>query len=444
MTVILAMAGTAIGLGNIWRFPYMLGEYGGFAFVLVYVIATILVSLPVFIAEVIVGRRSRCNARDAFSSLAPGNKFWRVLGVLPVLIPTIIASYYSVIGGWSLEYFIKACSLTFNSLDPSDSAQMFGGFISSTWTPVILHIVFFVLCALVVVGGVRSGIERFSKYTMPVLFVLVLFIAIYSMSLPGSAAGVEYMFKPDFTKMSPRTFAYAMGQSFYSLSLGMGAIITYGSYVKKEENILASSSGTALSDLSFALLAGLAIMPAVFAAGIEPNAGPGLIFQSIPFIFSKMSINMPVTSAITAIMFFLAVVVAAMTSCISLIEVITAYIVERYNISRKWAVAIVTLICGGAGIFCSLSFGPLSALTVSGKSIFDMFDWFASNILLLSMSFLVVVFVGFVMRKEDVRDEFTNSGTISLSNKIFPVVYVLIKWVCPIAVAMIFLTNFIL
>lgn len=445
MAVILAMAGSAIGLGNIWRFPYMLGEYGGFAFVLIYIVATLLVSLPVFVAEVVIGRRSRCNARDAFVRLAPGHSgFWRITGLLPVLIPTIIASYYSVIGGWSLEYLVKAFQGVFSSLSPEQSAGIFSGFISSTWTPIVMHLLFFALCAVVVALGVKSGIELFSKFTMPVLFVLVVFIAIYSICLPGAWGGVEYIFKPDLSRMTPRTFAYAMGQSFYSLSLGMGAIITYGSYVRKNENILASSTGTAISDLTFALLAALAIMPAVFAAGIEPGAGPGLIFQSIPFIFSKMSIDIPWISGVVAVMFFLTVVVAAMTSCISLIEVVTAYLVERYHISRGKAVAAVSLVCGSAGILCSLSFGPLAGFNIGGKSIFDLFDWVASNILLLLMSLITVVFVGFVMKKDDVRDEFTNSGSLSLNRKVFPAVYFLIKWVAPVAIAVIFLTNFIL
>ena len=286
--VIFAMAGSAIGLGNIWRFPYMVGEHGGAVFVLIYIFATILFSLPIFVAEVVIGRRSHSNARDAFVRLAPGKPFWKIVSILPILIPTIIASYYSVIGGWSLEYFFKACSLEFLRTDPGMASGLFGGFVSSTWVPLVMHLLFLAISAAVVALGVKAGIEKFSKFILPVLFVLIVLIALYSMSLPGAGEGVRYLFKPDFSEFTPRTFAFALGQSFYSLSLGMGIIITYGSYVRKDENILASSAGTAVSDLLFALLAGLAIMPAVFAAGIEPGAGPGLIFQSIPYIFCKM------------------------------------------------------------------------------------------------------------------------------------------------------------
>ena len=442
--VIFALAGSAIGLGNIWRFPYMVGEHGGAVFVMAYIITTILFSLPIFIAEVIIGRRSQSNARDAFAKLAPGRPFWGIMGFLAVLIPSIIASYYSVIGGWSLDYFFKACTLQFTNMPSEGAAEMFTDFASRPWLPIFTHLLFFAASAVVVALGVKSGIERFSKFILPVLFFLIVVIAVYSLNLPGSGEGVKYLFKPDYSQLTPRTFAYALGQSFYSLSLGMGIIITYGSYIKKNENIMLTSAGTAVSDLLFALLAGLAIMPAVFAAGIEPGAGPGLIFQSIPYIFSKMGAEMPVISSIAAILFFFTIIVAAMTSLISLIEVGTLYLVEKYGISRHKAVLLVFCVCGIAGVLCSLSFGPLSGLTVGGKTVFDLFDWLSSNILLLIMAFLAVVFVGFVMKREDVRDEFTNGGSKKGNDRIFGIVYFLIKWVAPIAVMLIFFTNFIL
>ena len=326
LAVILAMAGSAIGLGNIWRFPYMVGEHGGAVFVIVYVVATLLVSLPVFIAEVMIGRRSHTNALDAFARLSRQHPFWKGVGYLSILIPLLIASYYSVIGGWSLDYFFKSCTLTFVHTPPEEVSDLFGTFVSSPWAPVLTHLAFLGVSVLVVAGGVKSGIEKFSKITLPVLFVLILVILTYSVSLPGAGEGVRYLLHPDWSELTPRTFAYALGQSFYSLSLGMGCIITYGSYVSKKENILTTSAGTAVSDLLFAVLAGFAIMPAVFAAGIEPGAGPGLIFQSIPFVFAKMGVDLPVVSALVSVFFFLAIIVAAMTSCISLIEVGVAFL----------------------------------------------------------------------------------------------------------------------
>ena len=274
--------------------------------------------------------------------------------------------------------------------------------------------------------------------------MLILAIITYSVTLPGAGEGVRYLLKPDWSELTPRSFAYAMGQSFFSLSLGMGAIITYGSYIKKDENLLVTSAGTAASDLLFALLAGLAIMPAVFAAGIEPGAGPGLIFQSIPYVFTKMSTTVPILSSLTAIVFFLAIIVAAMTSCISLVEVGVSFLMERAKISRLRACVDIFLLCGTLGVLCSLSFGPLAELKIGGMTLFDLFDWTCSNILLLVMALLAVVFAGFILPRRVVLDEFTNGGRLRFNRAIFAFVYFLIKWVAPIAVVVIFCTNFIL
>ncbi len=442
LAVILAMAGSAIGLGNIWRFPYMVGEHGGAAFVFIYILSTVLISLPVFLAEVMIGRRSHTNARDAFARLSRHHPFWQVAGYLTILIPTLIASYYSVIGGWSVEYFVKSCSMSFVHAAPDQVSGQFVQFVSSSWTPVLMHLVFLGACVGVVAGGVKSGIEKFSKVSLPVLFVLILFILIYSVTLPGAGAGVSYLLKPDWSELTPRTFAYAMGQSFFSLSLGMGAIITYGSYVSKQENILATSTGTAVSDLLFAMLAGFAIMPAVFAAGIEPGAGPGLIFQTVPYVFSKMGARLPVLSGVVSVLFFLAIIVAAMTSLISLVEVGVSFLMERYGMSRGRGCLVVFAVCGTLGTLCSLSFGPLADATVAGMRIFDLLDWLCSNVLLLVMALLSVLFVGWVLPRRVVRDEFTNGGTVN--ERIFPAVYFLIRWVAPVAVVVIFFTNFIL
>lgn len=444
MAVILSMAGSAIGLGNIWRFPYIAGEYGGAAFVFIYILATIFISLPVFIAEVTIGRRSRLGAYGAMSSLRPGKGIWKFAGLLAVIIPLLINSYYSVIGGWSLDYFFRSLSGEFVRTSPDKVTGVFGSFIASTWAPVLMHLAFLATSCFVVAHGVKSGIEKFSKVSMPVLFFLIVGMIVYSVTLPGSWEGVKYLLEPDFSEVDIKSCAYALGQSFYSLSLGMGAIITYGSYVHKKENIVASSAGTAFADLSFAILAGFAIMPAVFAAGLEPGAGPGLIFQSIPYIFSRMGETMPVLSTIVSSVFFFTIVVAAMTSCISLVEVGVSFLGERFGLPRKLSCIIIFVLCGGIGVLCSLSFGPLADLSIGKRSIFDFLDWFCSNILLLVLSFLVVVFVGFAMKKEDVKEEITNGGTSEGNRKIFPLVYFSIKWLAPVAIIIIFITNFIL
>jgi len=444
VAVIASMAGSAIGLGNIWRFPYMVGEHGGSAFIVIYLISTILISMPVFIAEVTIGRRARTSAYGAMSTLRPGYRIWKWAGMLSIAIPLIINSYYSVIGGWSLEYLFKALTGEFVRSSPEVVGEVFSQFISLPWLPVITHLLFLSICAIIVARGVKSGIELFSKISIPILFVLIVAMIVYSITLPGAMEGVRYLIKPDFSQVNPRSLAYAMGQSFYSLSLGMGAIVTYGSYVSKKEDIVVSSAGTAFSDMMFAVFAGFAVMPAVFAAGIEPGAGPGLIFQSIPYIFSSLGVISPALSTVISIVFFLTIVVAAMTSCISLFEVGVSFLNDRFSISRKRACLILFLLCGSIGVLCSLSFGVLGHLTVADKNLFDLLDWFSSNILLLIMAFLVVVFVGFVMKKEDVFDEITNEGTKPVNVRLFNTVYFLIKWVAPISVVIILISNFIL
>ena len=439
--VIMAMAGSAIGLGNIWRFPYVVGENGGAAFILVYVAATLLLSLPIFLGEAIIGRRSHANCRGAMERLAPGTQ-WKWLGYLSVLTPMIIVSYYSVVGGWSLDYLFK--SLTFSFVKESETAisSMFGGLISSVWTPIIFHTIFLAGSALIVMLGVKGGIERFSKICLPVLFLLIVVIAAYSVSLPGARSGVDYLLKPDFSKLTPRSCAFALGQSFYSLSLGMGIIITYSSYVRKEENLLVSGVGTAVFDLFFALLAGFAIMPAVFAAGIAPSSGPGLIFDTLPYIFHQMGETMPVLSSGAAILFFVTILFAAMTSSVSLLEVGVSYLVEEKGLKRPAACAAVFAATWTVGILCSLSFGPLSGLRLFGSGIFDFLDKFSSNVLLTIGGLLAVLFVGWKMKKADVREEFTNAGSLKINDRCFNVFWFLIRYVAPVAIVIIFLTNF--
>ena len=444
LAVIFAMAGSAIGLGNVWRFPFMVGEHGGAAFILIYILATLLVSLPVFICEVTIGRRSRQTAYNAMPTLKPGLRLGRVAGFLSVLVPVVLASYYSVIGGWSLEYFFQAASGRIVRQSPAEVTTVFETFISSPWMPLTTHLLFLGICAFIVARGVKSGIEKFSKVSIPVLFFLIVGMLVYSITLPGSAAGVRYMVHPDFSQINARSLAYALGQSFYSLSLGAGAIVTYGSYVKKNENIIVSSAATAVSDLLFAILAGLAVMPAVFAAGIEPGAGPGLVFQTIPFIFSSLGANLPIISTVCAIAFFLAITVAAITSEISLLEVAVSYLHDKFGLSRVWSSVLVFVFCGLVGALCSLSFGPLAAFKLSGMGLLDLFDWLCSNVLMLLLSLISVIFVGFFLGKENLRDELSNGCTLSLGRGLFNILYFAIKWVAPIAIALIFITNFIL
>ena len=436
MAAVMAMAGSAIGLGNIWRFPYMVGQNGGAAFIVIYLLSAFFLSLPILLSETIIGRRTHAGTFGAMERLAPGTK-WKWLGFLTVISPLIILSYYSVVGGWSIEYLIKAAGSGFGEDVPS----LFGEFIVKPWAPLICHTLFLLLTAGVVSAGVKSGIERFNRISLPLLFVLIIVIMVYALTQPGSGEGVRYLLKPDFSKITPSVVASAMGQSFFSLSLGVGTILTYSSYLKKSANIFTSGMGTAFFDLLFALLAGFAIMPAVFAVGIEPGAGPGLIFETLPYIFAKMGAVTPWFSRTVAVLFFLTIVIAALTSSISMCEVGVAYLVDEKKMSRAKASALIFGGCWLLGALCSLSFGPLSGVKLFGKTLFDFCDTLTSDYLMTFGSLLFVLFVGWKMPRTAVWDEFTNGGSLAGSRRIFGAVWFLIRYVAPLVILTIFVTN---
>lgn len=433
MAVIMAFAGSAIGLGNIWRFPYLVGQNGGAAFILIYIAFTLVLSLPVFLAESAIGRSSQANCRAAVGFLVPG-RVGRIFGLLLVFTPLWVVSYYSVVGGWSLDYLVQACHLDFVRVTPDQVSGGFERFIASVWGPVLFHLLFLGATLIVVAFGVKGGIERFCKWTIPTLFIIVVVIAAYSLTLPGSFKGVEYLVKPDFSKVSAHTFIDAMGQSFFSLSLGMGINITYSSYVKKSENLMAAGAGTAISDLFFALLAGFAILPAVFSAGIEPGTGPTLIFDTLPFIFSSLAQEAPVVSAVASVLFFLAILLAALTSSISLVEVGVAYLTENRGMKRGWACALLFVLCGAFGTLCSLSFGPLSGTHILGLNLFDFADSAASNVLMVSGALVSIVLAAWVMPRKVLFGELTNGGTLRVNVRLFPVVLFLLRYVAPIGI----------
>ena len=413
-----------------------MGENGGAAFIIVYILLGFLICLPIFVSEFIIGRRSQKNAFAAFRDLSDGSA-WRWVGLFTVIVPLIVLSYYSVIGGWSVEYLIK--SLTFSFTGGSSRAQistMFSGFVSSTWAPLGVHTVFLLITTVVVMIGIKDGIEKFSKVMMPLLFVIVLTIAIYSVTLPGASAGIDYLFHPDFSKIDAKACAAALGQAFFSLSLGFGTILTYASYASKSDNIMTQSASTAISDLMFALIAGVAIMPAVFAFGIDPQSGPGLVFETLPYVFGQMP-----AGGVVAILFFLALLVAALTSSISMLEVAVAYLMEEKKFSRLTACITLFVICWIVGALCSLSFGPLSHIKIDGGNLFDFFDSLSSNVLMTLGSLFTVLFVGWRLKKTDIYDEFTNGGTLSANAKMFGVLWFLIRYICPLAIIAIFLTN---
>lgn len=427
---IMAAAGSAIGLGNIWRFPYTTGNNGGGAFIIIYLIFVFVIGLSVMTAEFAVGRRSGLAAVGAYKSHSDR---WTFVGVLGVLSAFFIMGFYPVVGGWAIAYIVK--SFTGLLSNPAGVSDVFGSFISSPVEPLLWMGFFLLLNILIVVKGIAGGIEKAGKVLMPMLFILLILISIRSVSLPGAEKGLEFLFKPDFSKVDGNTLLAALGQAFFSLSLGMGCMITYGSYLSKDEKLPQNAAIVTTLDTLAAILAGVAIFPALFAYGLEPTAGPGLVFVVVPSIFAEMGGLGIILSAA----FFLALTVAALTSSVSLLEVVTAYLIEQKHMTRKVAVwltgGIMTILC----IFSSLSLGVMSESKIFGAGLFDFFDILTDKIFLAIGGMLLAIFVGWFIKKEDLRDEITNGGTMQFG--LFELWYFLIKFVIPVAVAIVALAG---
>ena len=411
---IMALAGSAIGLGNIWRFPYMVGQHGGSAFIIVYLACSLFLSLPVFFAEGILGKSSGRNALGALSLKAPRLRW---AGYVSIMASFVITSYYSVVGGWSFDYFIRSLSDGFHGLSFIDSAGIFSEMTSSPAEVLLSFFCFISLTAAIVLAGVDKGIGLFSKIMMPLLFVMIVVIVVKSLSLPGAGAGINYLLRPDFSKLDGPAIAGALGQSFFSLSLGVGCVLTYCSYMQKEESLVSTGLWTVLFDTVFALLAGFAVMPAVFSVqGLEPGAGPSLVYETLPVVFSQMGPLVPV-------IFFLAVLVAALTSSISMFEVVVAWLIDEKKLSRTQAVLLV--------YFSALALGAVCALL---PRVFAFCDFATSNIFMTFGAFIFVVVVGWIMPRRE--------ATAALGgSRFFAPVYFLIKWVCPTAILAIAVTN---
>jgi len=434
--MLMAMTGSAVGLGNIWRFPYLVGTNGGAAFIAIYLVCSVVLCIPVMLSEFMIGRRSRKSAYMAYDTLAPGT-LWKWAGPITVICPLMVLSFYDVVGGWSVQYFIKSLTFSFPSDFSNEAAsRMFSSFISSDILPLLTMLAFLTMTATIVFFGVKSGIEAFGKVMMPVLFFVILAIAVWTMLLPGASAGLEFMFKPDFSKIDMKVCLSAMGQAFFSLSLGAGTMLTYASYANSSVDINKSSLQIAGMDVLFAIVAGCAILPATFAYGMDPGQGPGLIFETLPMVFSKMPLG-----SVIAIFFFGSVMVAALTSTVSQYEVAVAFLAEEKGYSRKKAVLLVYVAMIVTGVLCSLSFGSLSDVKIFGKTLFDFFDFTSANVLIPIGAMFACLFVGWKMKKPDVRDEFTNSGSIAFNQKIYPLVYFLIRYVAPVGIAVVALSN---
>jgi NSS family neurotransmitter:Na+ symporter len=436
--VILATAGSAVGLGNVWRFPYMAGENGGAVFIIIYVVCVLLLGIPCMVSEFIVGRHGQCNTARAYMKLSAGSP-WAVIGYMGVLTGFLITGYYAVVSGWCLQY-VWASLIGHLQGDPAYFKTYFAELSGDPVKPVLWTVIILTITYLIIEHGVRDGIERASKMLMPTLFVLLLVIVGASCMLPNAERGVEFLFKPDFTKVTSDVFLGALGQSFYSLSIAMGCLCTYASYFSKYTDLTKSASQIAVIDCMVAILAGLMIFPAAFSVGVNPDSGPSLIFITLPNVFQQAFASMPVVGYVISLLFFVLLSLAALTSLMSLHEVSTAFFQEELFITRRKAAVIVTVATSVIGAFCSLSLGAVDGLSLFGRSLFDWFDFVTGQIFLPIVGFLTCIFIGWVVPHKTVRDEFTNWGT--LRGRFFHLYIFLVKYICPLAILLIFLHQF--
>lgn len=435
--VLVALTGSAVGLGNMWRFPYLVGTNGGAAFIILYLICLLVISMPLMITEFVIGRRSQANVFGAFKTLSQGKKHgkvWGKIGFISVITSLVILSFYSVVGGWTIDYVCQAIGFKFTQ--GIDYEQVFQYSSTSAVRPLVFTLIFLAITAIVVIMGIQKGIEKYTKVMMPMLFIMVIFLAVYSLTLKGAGEGIRFLFLPKWSEVTIQTVLEALGQSFFSLSIGCGTIITYASYVKKHENILTLSAETAFMDTLFALLAGMAIMPAVFAFGATPSEGPGLVFVIIPQIFSQLPMG-----GVLAILFFVVLFFAAVTSSISLLEVMVAYMIEERHLSRKASVAITMSLTLVLGVLCSLSLGVLGNVHLFGNSIFGFMDSLSANILMPLGGMLFVVFAGWKLSDKEYFDELTNGGSMHVSPILLKVLRFLIRYTSPVVIILIMLVS---
>ncbi len=430
--VIAAAAGSAIGLGNIWKFPYITGVYGGAAFLFVYIGFIALIGLPVMLSEFIIGRKSRKNAYGAFVKLTPSTG-WKQIGIFGVGAAFLILSFYGVVAGWSIRYIFFSFSDVFHS-NPENIGAFFESYKISPIKPLFYQVLFMAITGAIVIAGVQKGIERFSKILMPLLLVIILVLCVRAITLHGAGEGLTFLFKPDFSKLTFEGILSALGHAFFSLSLGMGTLITYGSYINKENNLIKTAIQVTVADTVIALLAGVAIFPAVFAFNIPPDAGPGLIFKTLPMVFQLMP-----GGSFFSVMFFLLLTIAALTSAISILEVVVAYLSEELKIKRNIATVFATVVILLLGIICSLSLGIYSEYDFLGYNVFDLLDHISSNILLPLGGMCIALFIGWKLGAKKVREELAHGGGIKES--FLTVFMILVKVVAPFAIFVVFIKG---
>ncbi len=434
--VILASAGSAVGLGNIWRFPTEVGQNGGAAFIFVYLIFVFLLAMPVMVCEFIIGRSSKANTVDAYRVLAPG-KPWIVVGFLGVVGGTLVLSFYSVVAGWTLHYTID--SFMARLMGEQDFGAAFSDFVSNPWKPLIYQFIFLLITHWVVARGVERGIERFSKVMMPVLFIIMLVLVCCSLAMPGASEGITFLLKPDFSKVTPSVILSACGQAFFSLSVGLGCLATYASYFKSETPLVKSAMSVCAIDSMVAILSGFIIFPAVFSVGVQPDAGPGLVYITLPHVFNTAFAGAPVIGYCFSGLFYILLLLAALTSTISMHEIATAFTCENYKMPRKYATIVTTVICMVLGAACSLSFGVWSDVKIMNRGFFDLFDFLTAKFSMPFGGILISIFTGWYLNRKLVLRELTNNGTLKVKG--LRVLIFLIRWVAPIGVCIVFLNE---
>ena len=430
---ILAAAGGAVGLGNIWRYPYMLGQNGGGAFLIVNMIFVLMIGIPLMMSEFVIGRRTQSNVLGAYRKMER-KKGWGAIGNFSILAAVLIYAFYSVVAGWTLNYIVMSCTNQLAGLAPTEIAETFKSFTSHSFWPVFYQLIFLILTAVVISLGVQKGIEKISKILMPVLFILLLLMVVRSLTLPGAKEGLRFLFHPDFSKLTGAGVLGALGQSFFSLSLGMGAMVTYGSYIRKEDSLFKTSLWISVCDLMVAILAGVVIFPAVFSFGMDPAGGPQLVYVVLPNVFNSMPMG-----GLFAAVFFVLLGIAALTSTISLQEIIVAFDVEELHWSRRKSSIVSMLVVFVIGIFCALSFGPLQDVKLFGRTFFDLFDLITASYLMPIGALAMTIFLGWFYPKVDVKDEITNGGT--LKGNLFELYYFILRFVAPIALIIIIISG---
>lgn len=436
--VIMAAVGSAVGLGNIWRFPYICGKYGGGAFLIVYLCFVFLLGATLMMSEFVIGRRSQHTPIKAFQALHP-KKAWGLLGLLGLITSFFILSQYLVLSGWTTDYIWESISGNLAALgsDAGAISNYFAQFSTNALRPVIAVVLFSVICLVVIMCGVQKGIENVSKVLMPLLVLLVLVLCVRSLTLPNAGKGLEYLFLPDFSKLTGEGVLAALGQALFSLSVGMGVMIVYGSYMPVNDNVFKTAMWITACDTLIAILAGVAIFPAVFSCGFDPAGGPGLVFCVLPNVFN----NMGVAGIVFSTIFFLLLAVAAMTSAISLLESLTATLLEHAKVNRQVSAVLFFLLSSAFGILFSLSIGPLSNVTIGHAhlTMFDFVDKLNSIYLPPICSLFTIFFFGWVMPEADIKDELSNHGVLKIGY--YKVFRFLARYVAPLALLVVLITG---